>query len=162
MVPETSIHAGANDVSVYAVTGNALTELHGSDLTYSLGAGGLQASDGTTIPVQRAVSGEVRGTRSATGSTLGGWAANLKTHRPADAIVVFVDGRSVFVGQNGNIERKDIVQRYGIDKAGFLFSLPGGLLPEAGAAHQVRVFAIAGKTASELRYLRGYPWATRG
>jgi len=162
MVPETSIHTGANDVSVYAVTGDALTELHGSDLTYSLGAGGLQASDGTTIPVRAAISGEVRGTRSATGSTLGGWAANLKTHRPAESIVVFVDGRSVFVGQDGNIERKDILQRYGVDNAGFLFSLPGPLLPEAGAAHQVRVFAIAGKVASELRYLRGYPWATKG
>src|SRR5262249_15706476 len=159
MVPETSIHPGANDVSVYAVAGNALTELHGSDVTYALGAGGLQASDGTTIPVRSAISGEVRGTRSSSGSTLGGWAANLKTHRPDGSIVVLVDGKSVFVGQNGNIERKDILDRFGIDNAGFLFSLPGALLPEAGAAHQVRVFAIAGKVASELRYLRGYPWA---
>ena len=162
MVPEKSIHAGANDVSVYAVSGRTLTELRGSDVTYTLGAGTLEASDGTTIPVGKAVSGEVRGTRSASGSTLGGWAANVKARKPADAIVVLVDGQSMFVGEPGNIQRKDILKRYGVDKAGFIFRLPGSLLPDAGAAHQVRVFAIAGKAASELEYLPGYPWATKG
>ena len=104
----------------------------------------------------------MRGTRSASGSTLGGWAANIKARKPADEIVVFVDGKSVFVGEPGNIPRKDILQRYGVDNAGFIFRLPGSLLPEAGAAHQVRVFAVAGKTSSELKYLPGYPWATEG
>ncbi len=162
LVPERSIRQGANEVSVYAVNGTKLAELKGSDLTYSLQSGALQASDGTTVPVGPAVSGEVRGSRSTSGSTLGGWAANLKTRKPADSIVVFVDGQSVFVGENGNITRKDILERYGVDKAGFIFRLPGALLPEAGAGHQVRVFAIAGKAAAELRYLRGYPWATTG
>jgi hypothetical protein len=162
LVPEQSIHQGANDVGIYAVAGTRLEELEGSDLTYSLGTDALQASDGTAIPIGAAVSGEVRGARSTSGSTLGGWAANLKTRKPADAIVVFVDGQSVFVGENGNITRKDILKRYGVDKAGFIFRLPGALLPDAGSAHQVRVFALAGKTASELRYLRGYPWATHG
>ena len=133
MVPEQSIHAGANKVSVYAVSGNSLTELRGSDVTYALEAGELRASDGTTVPLGRAVSGEVRGTRSTTGATLGGWAANLKAHRPASSIVVFVDGQSVFVGENGNIPRKDILERYGVDKAGFIFRLPGSCCrpPEA-------------------------------
>jgi hypothetical protein len=161
MVPEKSLHAGANEVSVYAVNGRTLTELRGSDVTYTLGAGTLEASDGTATPVGKAVSGEVRGTRSASGSTLGGWAANVKARKPADAIVVVVDGKSVFVGEPGNIPRKDILQRYGVDKAGFIFRLPGSLLPDAGAADQVRVFAIAGKAASELKYLPGYPWATK-
>jgi hypothetical protein len=163
MVPEQSIHAGANEVSVYAVGGGrALTELRGSDVTYSLAADALRASDGTTIPLRAAVTGEVRGTRNASGSTLGGWAANVKAHKPAGSIVVFVEGQSVFVGENGNIPRKDILERYGVDKAGFIFRLPGSLLPAAGAAHQVRVFAVAGKAAAELRYIRGYPWAKGG
>jgi hypothetical protein len=110
--------------------------------------------------VGKAITGEVRGTRSATGSTLGGWAANLKTHKPAGSIVVLVDGQSVFAGENGNITRKDLLKRYGVDNAGFIFLLPGALLPVAGTEHQVRVFAIAGRVASELHYLRGYPWAT--
>src|SRR5207248_2590965 len=124
-------------------------------------AGALRASDGTTVPVGAAVSGEVRGTRSTDGSTLGGWAANLKTRRPADSIVVLVDGQSVFVGENGNYTRKAILKRYGVDHAGFILRLPGSLLPPAGQEHQVRVFAIAGKSGSELRYLSGYPWATK-
>jgi hypothetical protein len=162
LVPEQSIRQGANEVSVYAVNGTKLTELEGSDLTYSLQGGALQASDGRALPVGAGISGEVRGTRNASGSTLGGWAGNVKTHKPADSIVVLVDGQSVFVGESGNITRKDILKRYGIDKAGFIFRLPGSLLPDAGAAHQVRVFAIAGNAASELRYLPGYPWATKG
>jgi len=160
MVPESSLHAGANDVSVYAVNGGTLTELPGSDVTYSLANGALQASNGTSIPVGRSVSGEVRGTRASDGSTLGGWAGNVKTHKPATSIVVLVDGKSVFVGDNGNITRKDILKRYGIDKAGFIFRLPGELLPQTGATDDVRVFAIAGAAASELEYLPGYPWKT--
>jgi hypothetical protein len=161
LVPERSLHAGANDVSVYAVKGKTLVELEGSDVTYSLEEAGLRSSDGTIVPLRAAVKGEVRGTRSATGSTVGGWAANLKTRKPAGSIVVLVDGQSVFVGENGNFTRKAILKRYGADKAGYLFRLPGALLPTAGAEHQVRVFAIAGNAAGELRYLRGYPWATR-
>jgi hypothetical protein len=107
------------------------------------------------------VKGEVRGIRSASGATLGGWAANIKARKPADAIVVLVDGQSVFVGENGNITRKAILKRYGVDNAGFLFRLPGTLLPPAGQAHQVRAFAISGKTASELTYLPRYPWASK-
>jgi hypothetical protein len=162
LVPEQSIHQGANEVSVYAVNGTKLEELKGSDLTYSLKPGALQASDGSTVSLGSTVTGEVRGTRNESGSTLGGWAANPKTRKPADSIVVLVDGQSVFVGENGNITRKDILERYGVDKAGFIFRLPGSLLPEPGAAHQVRVFAIAGHAASELRYLHGYPWGTSG
>jgi len=162
LVPEQSIHAGANDVGVYAVNGTKLEQLKGSDLAYSLQDHALQASDGSTVPVGSAVRGDVRATRSTSGSTLGGWAGNLKTHKPAGSIVVLVDGDSVFVGENGNITRKAVLKRYGVDKAGFIFRLPGALLPEAGAAHNVRVFAIAGKAASELRYLHGYPWATKG
>ena len=161
MIPEKSIHAGANEVSVYAVNGDALTELRGGDVTYALQNGALEASNGTLIPVGRAIAGEVRGTRGSSGSTLGGWAANVKARKPARSIVVLVDGKSVFVGDNGNITRKDILKRYGVDRAGFIFRLPGSLLPGAGAADDVRVVAVAGNAASELKYVRGYPWKTR-
>jgi hypothetical protein len=162
LVPERSIRQGANDVTVCAVNGNTLTELRGSDITYTLENGALQASDGTTIPLGHVVAGEVRGTRSSSGSTLGGWAANVKARKPADSIVVLVDGKSVFVGDNGNITRKAILKRYGVDKAGFIFRLPGSLLPAAGKEHHVRVVAVAGRVASELHYLRGYPWSRSG
>jgi hypothetical protein len=160
LVPERALHAGANDVSVFAVFGNVLEELPGSDLAYGLSAGSLVASDGSSVPVGKAIAGEVRGTRNASGSTLGGWAADLKKGRAADRIVVFADGTSVFDGPPGNIARNDIAARYGIAKTGFIFRLPGSLLPVAGPEHEVRVFALGGGVASELRYLRGYPWST--
>jgi len=162
IVPESSLQAGANDVRVYAVDGPVLTELRPADLTYTLGPKGLEASDGTTIPIGTEIAGEVRGIQTSDGLTIGGWAANLRTHRAAESIVVLVDGRSVFVAQNRNNERRDILKRYGIDEAGFVYTLPGGLLHAAGTAQQVRVFAIAGIVASELRYLPGYPWVTAG
>ena len=104
----------------------------------------------------------MRGTRSATRLDARRLGREPEDAQPADSIVVFVDGKSVFFGETGNIPRKDILERYGVDKAGFIFRLPGGLLPAAGAEHQVRVFALAGEAAAELRYLPGYPWATKG
>ena len=163
LVPERSLHAGANEVAVYAVAGSTLEELRGSDVTYSLspGAAALVTSDGTMLPLRATLKGEVRGTRSASGSTLGGWAADLKSKRPADSVVVLVDGNSVFAGTPGNITRKDVSERFGVDGAGFIFRLPGDLLPAAGPEHQVRVFAVGGGAAHELGYLDGYPWSTR-
>ena len=64
----------------------------------------------------------MRGRRGSSGSTLGGWAANLKARKPADAVVVLLDGQSVFVGENGNVTRKAILDRYGVDKAGLPLS----------------------------------------
>jgi hypothetical protein len=160
LVPERAFRQGANDVAIYAVAGNVLEELPGSDLTYALASGSLAASDGAAVPIRNPIKGGVRGTRSPTGATLGGWAANAKGSRPADSVVVLVDGKSVFTGRPGNITRKDILERYGVDNAGFIFRLPGSLLPAAGKEHSVRVFALSGAVATELRYLPGYPWAT--
>jgi hypothetical protein len=42
----------------------------------------------------------------------------------------------------------------------FQFELPTSLLPAAGADHDVRVFAVNGRLASEPRYAPGYPWGT--
>ena len=63
-------------------------------------AGALEASDGTAVTVTRDVKGEVRGTRSTSGSTLGGWAASLKARKPADAIIVLEHGRIVEIGRH--------------------------------------------------------------
>ena len=127
----------------------------------ALRASTLHASDGRTIRLRNTITGEVGGTYNSTGGTLGGWAANLQTRRAATSIVVFVNGRSVFAGENGNTARGDIADRYGVQQAGFIFRLPGSTLPAAHRGHSVRVLAIEGNVASELRYLPGYPWKTQ-
>ena len=138
-----------------------LEELPSEGVTYTLGKKGLEASDGTIVRVGSALSGEVRGEQRGANVVLGGWAADIVARRPATTIVVLADGTSVFVGRNGNLRRDAIKDRYGVDKAGFLFRLPRSLVPDSGTA-QVRVFALRGGTASELRYLPGYPWPTGG
>ena len=83
LVPETAFRKGANEIAVYAVfrtgSGLGLEELRGTQLDYTLaGNGTLEASDGTAVRVTRGVSGEVRGTRSGSYVTFGGWAADLQ------------------------------------------------------------------------------------
>jgi len=165
MVPERALQNGPNDVRVYAITGSpsspVLEELPSEGVTYTLGKKRLEASDRTIVRVGTALSGEVRGEQRGANVILGGWAADIDARRPATTIVVLADGTSVFVGRNGNLRRDEIKDRYGVDKAGFLFRLPRSLVPDSGTA-QVRVFALRGGTASELRYLPGYPWPTGG
>ena len=43
-------------------------------------------------------------------------------------------------------------------QGGFQFDLPASLLPKPGSRHKVRVFAVRGGAAGELRYLRTWPW----
>jgi hypothetical protein len=166
LVPETALRAGPNEISVYAVartaSGWSLQELRGTQLDYVLDdQGRLETSDGKVVRVTSAVSGEVRGARRGSDVTFGGWAASLGARRAASTIVVLVDGRSVFVGRNGNVQESLARQRYGIEGAGFRFRLPGALIPSEGDP-EVRVFARSGGIASELRYVAGYPWRTKG
>jgi hypothetical protein len=166
LAPEWSLRQGANDVRIYAVVGTAarptLEELPSSEVTYTLSTGSIQSSDGKTLAVRPgALLGEVRPRLGAKPPEIGGWAADGKAHRAVDRVAVFVDGRSVYAGLTGNIARTDIRDRYGVDTAGFIFQLPAGLLPAPGSGHMVRVFALEGGVASELRYLPGWPWATR-
>jgi hypothetical protein len=168
LVPESSVRSGVNEVSVFAIHESrgrlVLEELRSSNLTFALSestAPVITASDGTTIRVERgALAGDVRALTQGDRVSFSGWAADLEARRPADSIVIFVDGRSVYAGHPGNMPRNDIEKRYGVDRAGFLFMFPRSLVPARGAAYQVRVFAVRGKVASELRYQPGYPWAT--
>ena len=164
-VPESALRHGANEVVVLAIEKRGarviLEELRSDDLVLELAAGGqaIEASDGTRARVRpAAISGEVRVEQLRHGLRFLGWAADLKTVRAADRVVVFVDGRSAFLGRTGE-SRRDIRVRYGPDKSGFTFTVAPSLLPEPGEDRDVRVFAIAGGVASELPYVDGSPWA---
>jgi hypothetical protein len=168
LVPESSMRSGVNDVAVFAIHRSGrklvLEELRSSNLTFALAestAPVITASDGTAIRVESgALAGDVRALTQGDRVSFSGWAADLEARRPADSIVIFVDGRSVYAGHPGNMRRDDVEKRYGVDKSGFLFMFPRSLVPARGTAHQVRVFALRGDVASELEYKPGYPWAT--
>jgi hypothetical protein len=141
-VPERALRRGDNDVEVYAVRGRSATPslaaLGGSEFSLRLVTSGSRVrivpSTGGTIDVRKgAVVGQVRA--HARGGT-----------------IVFVGGKAVFQGDASNYRRRDVEQRLGVTGVGFLFRVPASLLPPREFRRRVRVFVIAGRTASELAY----------
>ena len=116
--------------------------------------------EGTAIEVRRdgalalleAV--EERGNRI----SFSGFAGDMTSLKPADAILLFVDGKLVYRGMARH-PRPDAVEYFGaagLEKSGFYFELDRELFDEG---LQVRCFAVSGEKISEVRYPESYPWA---
>ena len=164
MVPEGSLHDGRNDVSVFAVRPDgSLEELRGSSVTTTLTTrGGVQvitSTGGTTIPVrQQALTGSVEAKPGPT-FEFDGSASDAAHRNKVDAVKVFVDGEQVYASRASLIQPKSMLgQVRKQNPYGFQFDLPASLLPKPGSRHKVRVFAVRGGAAGELRYLRTWPW----
>ena len=86
----------------------------------------------------------------------GGWAADLVRGTPANRVVVFADGRSVYVGSTG-AEREDVAANVGsrFRNAGFVLRVPRARLARGAEKSTVRVFALARGVAAELKYPSG-------
>ena len=88
-----------------------------------------------------------------------GKADTVRPRGLVDTIVVFADGKAVFVGRASDLRPlKFLGAKPGKDL--FDFELPSGVLPAAGQEHSVRVFAVRGRVASELAYRGTWPWAS--
>jgi len=164
MVPEGSLHDGRNDVSVFAVRPDgSLEELRGSSVTTTLTTrGGVQvitSTGGTAIPVrQQALTGSVEAKPGPT-FEFDGSASDAAHRNKVDAVKVFVDGEQVYASRASLIQPKSMLgQVRKQNPYGFQFDLPASLLPKPGSRHKVRVFAVRGGAAGELRYLRTWPW----
>ena len=86
---------------------------------------------------------------------LAGWAVDPRVPRPAPLVAAFVGDRLAAVSRPSEA-RPDVAQGLGIPAFGtagysLVFPLPPGTV-------HVRVFALGGGTASELRYPSGYRW----
>jgi len=164
MVPEGSLHDGRNDVSVFAVQpSGALEELRGSSVTTTLKTrGGIQviaSTGGKAIPVrQKALAGSVKVKPGPT-FEFDGSASDAAHRHKVDAVMVFVDGEEVYASRAGLIQPKSMLGQVAKQNPyGFQFDLPASLLPKPGSGHKVRVFAVRGGAARELRYLGTWPW----
>jgi hypothetical protein len=164
MVPEGSLHDGRNDVSVFAVQPNgSLEELKGSSVTTTLKTrGGVQviaSSGGRAIPVrQGALAGSVTAKPGPTYEFHGSASDAARSHK-VDSVMVFVDGEQVYASKASLIQPKSMLgQVRRQNPYGFQFDLPASLLPKPGSGHKVRVFAVRGAAAGELRYLGSWPW----
>lgn len=167
-VPETALREGRNDVGVFGVRGRApgltLDQFPIEELSLTLGQSRgrevIRTSQGKTIRVTpAAITGSIRVTPTATGYEFAGSATVARPRRRADAIVVFVDGHSVYRGRAGGLRPQAILGQREFGKFGFAFDLPHGLLPPPGRGHSVRVYAIRGAVASRLREKGAVPWS---
>src|SRR2546423_265018 len=74
-------------------------------------------------------------------------------------VMVFVDGEQVYASKASLIQPKSMLGQVSKQNPyGFEFDLPASLLPKPGSGHRVRVFAVRGGAAGELRYLGAWPW----
>jgi hypothetical protein len=163
MVAEDALRNGRNDVEVFAVevAGGEprLVRLRGSDLRFSLVGGGAAIRVGArTVPVRAgSLRGVVRARRGETGWTFSGFAAEARTNRRVDTIVVFAGERAAYSGRAENLKPHAILGQPELGRTGFEFELPRSLLPAPGAG-RVRVYALRDGTAAQLRPAAGFPW----
>lgn len=141
-----------------AASGNA-GDTGAAAASYRLADGGkaLVDADGTRIPIDaKRVTGYVDSAQS-TGEFLdmSGWAAPADLSRPADVVVAFVGRKSVASAAPSG-PREDLVEGYnrpGLEKAGFVFSVPKGAMNCAAPSGGLKTFAIAGNAAAPLEWL---------
>ena len=167
MVPEDVMHDGRNDVSVFVVSSSGgktrLAELRGSSETTVLRTRGsretIASSNGkVTRVVPHALRGSVH-VSSRSNFVFAGWASDRRLRQKVGAIMVFADGQQVFASRASLIQPHSVLgQKAAKQRFAFRFELPRPLLPPPGSVHRVRVFAIRGRVASELRYTGAYPW----
>lgn len=158
-VPEDVFASGANTISFYAVSGAGdslelvpleLDEARAYRVS-SDGAVTYLVADGVRVPVTDEFDGRVdvvvpRGSVY----SFGGWAGDVSLGRPADEIVIVVDGESVLVSAP-NLPRSDVAEAYdepALEAAGFGLDVPS---IEIDGGTQIQVFAIiGGERATEL------------
>jgi len=163
-VPEESLQPGSNAVDVFAVRGSggslSLEELRGGDLNLVLRDSDIVSTEGKRTRIDSsAIAGTVQVAKTAGGYAFKGLASTRKGHHLVDSLVVFADGKAIFAGAANDLRPLRFLDKGSLDKSRFRFELPRTLLPAEGQDHQVRVFAIRGRVASELAYRGAYPWA---
>jgi hypothetical protein len=164
MVPESSMHDGRNDVSVFFAHDNGqLEELKGSSVTTTIQArrgGEVIASAGKAVPVRaQALQGQVHVT-AGQNYTFTGWASNKALSAKVDAVMVFADRQQVYASKLSLIQPHTMLgEAVAHQKYAFQFELPPALLPKPGSGHRVRVFALRHGVATELRPAGSFPWS---
>ena len=163
MVPAHSFGPGANEVDVYVAQGRggerrlSRLETERPSAGYRLVKDGTAiATGGREIPVVKGrLEGFIDGIVIEGGSptfVVGGWAVDRRAGRPVEKVVVF-DGSRFITDADPTVERPDLVKgdpRLAGTRPGFRFN------PTARgvSVSDIRVFAVSGDVATELRRFR--------
>jgi len=159
-VPDKAFRQGANQVDVYAVRDRRLERLDGgvSGASWTLQHGTLR-NGGHVVRIQPgALHGRVEDWFNERDTVrVGGWAADTVGGRLVDNVLVFRGDTFVYsgtttVGRRG-LPFGDTPPTEAV-RMGFAFDLPRSLIGDG----PLRFFGIRGGVASELAYVKRFPW----
>jgi len=162
LMPEAALVRGRNEVDVLVIrassTGFVLDKVESDNPSLSLESGAIRLSEGGTLRLDPgSIHGQIRASRYRDRIIFTGWAADLDRRSRVDSVVIFVNGRSLYVARGRSFRKRLPFEKEGIEHPGFGFDLPASLLPADGGAN-VRIFALSGERAAELLYAPRYPW----
>ena len=163
LVPEGSLRPGRNRVEVRALRGTpgapALAKFASSErrLVEEDGKTYLESPSGARVEVRPgAVQGfvETAGTVGDRVVVAQGWAADTKRKQPAERVLLFADGR-LLADEPPSKPRSDLVKLHGpaLRRAGFVIGGAGARGEKPPSPGSLRVIAVIGDRASELRRL---------
>jgi hypothetical protein len=167
VVPESSFRKGRNEVEIFVIYGDNKEQAklvrtrQQKAGTYSLSSPAtLTSSENSSIEiVPDAIQGSMdRAEVKGKNVIIHGWAADVKESKPADTIVIFVNGNFLFSG-NLNAERPDVVDYFGnkeLLRSGFHYTFPLLKFKDIENA-ELRIFAVSKNgVASELDNPEGF------
>lgn len=161
VIPDTSFRQGKNDVAFYLIrTGSngqhSLISTESSSQSYILKSDEIVVSGARHIPIainalQGMVDDITLNQTNRNNLNISGWAVNAEKSKPADVILLFVNG-IFFNSYKTDAFRPDIAKVFKtkkLDHCGFSDIIPAKLIPNF---QNIRVFAISDNIASELEY----------
>ncbi|MFQ5525943.1 MAG: sulfatase-like hydrolase/transferase [Thermoanaerobaculia bacterium] len=162
LVPERALVPGRNQIDVYVVERNSsgLTLARAArpeSETFVLADTRIQSSSGHSWVLD---AGSLRGTVEQKNWELLGWAADRPKLQPAERILMFVDGEYMISAQIREPSPK-LGEQHGpkLANSGFRFMIPFSRIPRNAS---VRLFALAGDSAAELRYGKTFQLGSAG
>jgi hypothetical protein len=165
IVPPEAFVDGRNAVELFAVLpGPRLAPIPGPVVeTYEQRGEQIVRSDGHIFEIRPgALKSRVdRAELHKGGLNLTGWGANLSAGRPAEAVVVFLEGElSVFDGPMNRERSANARKLGGKTMSGFGYRIPVGLLG-GDLTGRLRVYVLEGELATELEYGPKGAWLRR-
>ncbi len=167
MVAEASFRPGSNNVEIFAIRGAPgeprLSRVPMKDSPYTLDRTAdpastvIRSADGEVFAAGAGkIDGRVnRGIVRPEVIVFRGWAADVEAARPVDTVLIFENDDFRFSGRP--VRGRAPGRGAAIPESGFKLTVPKSVFSDLESA-EIRVFAISGQAASELRYAPGFRW----